>query len=110
MGWFRRNKRVTTSFALLALAMHFTLTFGHSHVEHLINPAISMVSGPASADSSVEVLPTVSRTSHGLPARPSKSSDWDDYCALCANIDLASSLLSELLSNVGDGRDQAAAV
>jgi len=93
MGWFRRNIRVITPFALVVLAMHFALTFGHPHVERLINPAISILSGPGSAYSSVEALPAVYGTSHGLPARPSKSSDGH-YCAICANIDLASSLLS----------------
>jgi hypothetical protein len=92
MGWFRRNIRVTTSFALLVLAMHFALTFGHPHVESLINPAISILSGPGSADSSIEALSPVDGTSHGPPARPSKSSD-SHYCAICANIDLAGSLL-----------------
>jgi hypothetical protein len=94
MGWFRRNIRVTTSFALLVLAMHFALTFGHPHGERLINSAISIVSGPGSADSSIEALLAVYGTSHGLPARPSKTSDPGDFCAICANIDLASSLLS----------------
>jgi hypothetical protein len=94
MGWFRHNIRVTTSFALLVLAMHFALTFGHPHGERLIIPAISIVSGPDSADSSIEALPAVYGTSHGLPIGPSKTSDSGDYCAICANIDLASSLLS----------------
>jgi hypothetical protein len=92
MGWLRRNIRVTTSFALLVLAMHFALTFGHPHVESLINPAVSILSGPGSADSSIEALPSIDGNSHGLPARPSKNSD-SHYCAICANIDLASSLL-----------------
>lgn len=91
MGWFRRNIRVTTSFALLVLAIHFASTFGHPHMERLINPAISILSGSGSADSSIKALPAV--TSHGLPARPSKSADCH-YCAICANIDLAGSLLS----------------
>jgi hypothetical protein len=82
--------RLATSLALIALTMHFTLAFGHTHVEGLINFAISIVSGPGSADSSVGALPA----SHGLPAGPSKSSDQDDYCAICANINLASSLLT----------------
>jgi hypothetical protein len=67
MGWFRRNIRVTTSFALLVLAIHFALTFGHPHVESLINRAISILSGPGSADSSIEALPPVDGTSHGPP-------------------------------------------
>jgi hypothetical protein len=91
MGWFRRNIRIATSFALLVLAIHFALTFGHPHVERPINPVISILSGPGSADSSIE--PAVYRTSRDLPARPSKGSECH-YCAICANIDLASSLLS----------------
>jgi hypothetical protein len=91
MGWFRRNIRIATSFALLVLAIHFALTFGHPRVERPINPAISILFGPGSADSSIEALPAV--TSHGLPARPSKNSDRH-YCDICANIDLASSLLA----------------
>jgi hypothetical protein len=72
--------------------MQFALAFGHPHVERLINPAIWILSGLSSTDSSIEALPAVYGTSHGLPARPSKSSD-SHYCAICANIDLASSLL-----------------
>jgi hypothetical protein len=94
MGWFRRNIRVTTSFALLVLVMHFALTFGHPHGERVINTAISILSAPGLADSSIEALPAVYGSSHGLPLGPSKSSDSGDYCAVCANIDLASSLLS----------------
>ena len=93
MDWFRRNRRVTTSFALLVLAMHLAFTFGHPHVERLVNPAISIGSGPGLAHSSIETWPAVYGTSQGLPAGPSKSSDSNDYCAICANIDLASSLL-----------------
>jgi hypothetical protein len=67
MGWFRRNMRIATSFALLVLAIHFALTFGHPLVERPINPAISSFSGPGSADSSIEALPPVDGTSHGPP-------------------------------------------
>lgn len=91
MGWFRRNIRIATSFALLVLAIHFALTFGHPRVERPINPAVSILSGASSADSSIE--PAVYGTSHGLPACPSKSSECH-YCVICANIDLVSSLFS----------------
>jgi hypothetical protein len=91
MGWFRRNIRVTTSFALLVLAMHFALTFGHPHGARMINSPISIA---GSVVSSIEALPAVYGISHGLPAPPSKTSDPGDFCAICANIDLASSLLS----------------
>jgi hypothetical protein len=94
MGWLRRNIRIATSFALLVLAIHFALMFGHPLVERPINSAISSFSGPGSADSSIEALPPVDGTSHSLPVGPSKTSDPRDYCAICANIDLASSLLS----------------
>jgi hypothetical protein len=92
MGWFRHNIRVTTSFALLVLATHFALTFGHPHVERVINPAISILSEPGSA--------APYGTSQGVPLGPSKSSDSGDYCAICANIDLASSLLSPAMPSL----------
>jgi len=87
MRWFRRYIRLTTSFALFALMMHFALTFGHVHFEGLINTADAMASLAARAAPPSAALPA-------FPAGPSKTSKLRDYCAICASIQLADSLVS----------------
>jgi hypothetical protein len=87
MRWFRRNMRLATSFALFALMMHFALTFGHVHFEAFINTADATATLTGRVAPSSAALPT-------LPAGPSKNSKLRDYCAICASIQLADSLLS----------------
>jgi hypothetical protein len=87
MRWFRRNIRLTRSFALFALMMHFALTFGHVHFETFINVADAAAALTGQGAPSGAALPA-------LPAGPSKNAKLRDYCAICASIQLADSLLS----------------
>jgi hypothetical protein len=86
MRWFRRNMRLATPFALFALMMHFALTFGHVHFAGFIN-----------ADDATAALVGAAPSTAALPAAPagsSKNSKLRDYCAICASIQLADSLLA----------------
>jgi hypothetical protein len=86
MRWFRRNIRLATSFALFALTMHFALTFGHVHFAGFLN-ADEATTALVGAAPSTTALP-------GAPAGNSKNSKLRDYCAICASIQLADSLLA----------------
>jgi hypothetical protein len=83
MGWFRSNRRIGGGLALIALLIHFALSFGHLHV------ATSGSGGTALA--SAERVVSVP----DAPAQPSTHSGLADPCAICANIHLVASLLVE---------------
>jgi hypothetical protein len=86
MGWFRSNRRIGSGLALIALVIHFALSFGHLHVAKFGNavaPALAS-SGQAGAAG----LPDA-------PASPSTHPGLADHCAICANVNLVVSLLVE---------------
>jgi hypothetical protein len=78
MRWVRTIRRCGSWLALAALALQIVLSFGHLHLEKLR-------SGPAAA--------TVADSKAPAP-QPSPSqhptNDADDYCAICATINLTS--------------------
>src|SRR5215510_3555364 len=76
MGWFRSNRCIGSGLALVALVIHFALSFGHLHVATFEN---------ATAAANVP----------DAPADPSTDPGLADPCAICANIHLAASLLLE---------------
>jgi len=84
MGWFRSNRRIGSGLALVALVIHFVLSFGHLHVATFENvtAAALVYSEPAAS------VPDA-------PANPSSHPGLADPCAICANIHLAVSLLVE---------------
>jgi hypothetical protein len=82
MRWVRRHERVGRWVALFALALQLTLSFGHVHLD---NTAPS----PASVAS---VLPSQA-ASGDAPSDPDRHSAGHDFCAICATISLASTLL-----------------
>jgi hypothetical protein len=86
MGWFRSNRRVGSGLALIALVIHFALSFGHLHIAKYRN---AFAPGPALADQ----VGTASVPD--APAGPSTHPGLADPCAVCANIHLAASLLVE---------------
>jgi hypothetical protein len=79
MRWFRTNVRSSAWCALLIMALQLALTFGHVHL-HIssVVPAPLAVRLPAP-------LPDASPS----PTTP-KPPATDDYCALCALIQMAS--------------------
>jgi hypothetical protein len=94
MRWFRSHRLKVASLALFALACQFVLSFGHVHINRFgggsINWAMAAAAGKAVATAPGKVrladLPTSPR-----PKNPDRLAD--DFCAICANIDLAGALV-----------------
>jgi len=80
MGWFRRRMRLGSHLALLALAIQLVLTFSHVHLEGL--PAAQKYSESAALHDS------------GDSTLKSPAAHYDPFCAVCALLQLAGSLVS----------------
>jgi hypothetical protein len=85
MSWFRSNRGGVAWLAFFALACQFVLAFGHVHLGKTGSGAVSWAatidgsgSSPVSSPSSPQKNPT------SIP---------DDFCAICANIGLAGTLV-----------------
>jgi hypothetical protein len=80
MRWFRTNRRFAGTLALLALALQFTLSFGHIHVRDFAGvPGVALAQAqPTAAD----------RTGD-----PGTGHSTDDYCLICATANLAGTLV-----------------
>jgi hypothetical protein len=79
MRWFRTNRRLSGTLALLALALQVTLAFGHVHVRD-----VAGASGAAFSKSRANVNQTSGHnTGHAT----------DDFCLICANIIVASTAM-----------------
>jgi|SRR5262252_8968980 len=87
MGWFRANRGVVAWLAFFALACQLVLSFGHVHV--------GKFSGGSAAWAAVET----GDTSDVPPPSPQKNPIGlaGDFCAVCANISLASTLVLPIL-------------
>jgi hypothetical protein len=88
MGWFRSNRGMVTWLAVFALACQLSLSFGHVHIGKFSGGSAAWAaaeSGDASAD---------------VPASPQKSPTGlaGDFCAICANISLANTLVVPILA------------
>ncbi|ABE63990.1 conserved hypothetical protein [Nitrobacter hamburgensis X14] len=101
MKWFRSNIKHGSRIALLALAIQFVLSFGHHHgAAALAAPAVSAQASDtgktqtkplATKDAAVRNFAKAAATS---PAGPASGHDQDsDYCAVCAVMALASTVL-----------------
>ncbi len=92
MGWFRSNRGKVTWLALFALTCQLVLSFGHIHVGK-----IGVAGAPMTANAAIAV--NSGEDSAGLPPAPLQAPQkkrfgfGDDYCALCASINLANSLV-----------------
>jgi hypothetical protein len=89
MGWFRSNRSIVAWLAFFALACHLLLSFGHVHVGKFSGGSAAWAAaetGDASAD-----VP---------PSSPQKSPTGlaGDFCAICANIGLANTLVVPILA------------
>jgi hypothetical protein len=88
MHWVRAKRRIGAWVALFALSLQLVLSFGHVHVHKVA------LSGPALAGIST------SQVANGAPSDSDRRSGADDYCAICATISLASTLLVPELSRL----------
>ena len=84
MNWFRSNRGRVAWLAFFALACQLVLAFGHVHLGK-VGGSIAWAVAPHTGNGSTEVA---SAPSHGAP-----SGLADDFCAICANISLASTLV-----------------
>ena len=98
MKWFRRRIKTGSRLALFALAVQFVLSFGHFHPIAAVQAAPAVQTGlslldlayigtSATPDLAVQVTGTAPPTRHDNDRHPA------DYCAICAVISLASSML-----------------
>ena len=73
MRWIRCNGRFGSALALAALALQLVLSFGHVHLDAVSrSPVVGAVAGAPRA-----------------PSLPDQQGGGDDYCAICATIQLA---------------------
>jgi hypothetical protein len=89
MSWFRTNRSVAVWLAFFALACHLSFSFGHVHVSQYINTLAS----PAAAqttDAAGDAPP--------LPPPNNPAGLSVDFCAVCANINLAGALILPILA------------
>jgi hypothetical protein len=84
MRWFRSNAGRDAWLALFALACQFVFTFGHVHLTGIGVTDTAAIS--AGAPSSAVGSPT-------SPRQKPPSGLTQDFCALCNNIGLASTLV-----------------
>jgi len=80
MRWFRANRRFSGTLALFALALQFTLAFGHIHLREFAG-----VPGVAAAQTLATTADPTGNNSTGHSA--------DDYCLICATTNLAGTLV-----------------
>jgi hypothetical protein len=97
MRWFRSQKLKLASLALFALTCQFVLSFGHVHLNRFVgqasNWAIAAAAGKAVAAAPGKV------TLADLPTSPREKNPsrlGDDFCAICASIDLAGALVAPI--------------
>jgi hypothetical protein len=77
MHWFRSHVRCGSCIALFALALGLVLTFGHVHLDGLGGHASTRIAASAGT----------ATTGNDVPG------DADDYCARCALVYLAGTLV-----------------
>jgi hypothetical protein len=95
MRWFRSNRGGVAWLAFFALACQLLLSFGHVHVGKFSGGSAAWAAaqtGDAAAD-----VPT---SSPNPPSSPQKSPNGlaGDFCAICANISLAGTLIVPILA------------
>jgi hypothetical protein len=80
MGWVRRSIRVGSWLALFALALQFTLSFGHIHAEDFAPAAGIQITLDSDHDA-------------GTPADPDHHGLGHDDCPICATAALLATLV-----------------
>jgi len=85
LDWFRSNCGKFAWLAFFALACQFALTFGHVHLSTVSVSAAFAISADSASDSA------------GLQSSPTRKAPTgraQDFCAVCSNISLATTLIS----------------
>jgi hypothetical protein len=98
MRWFRSHSFALTSLALFALACQFVLSFGHVHLDR--SAGFSTGRSIAAALGSVIAAPASRVTPADLPTAPREKNPTgagDDFCAICANVNLAGAVVLPFL-------------
>ena len=85
MSWFRSNRGRVMWVALFALACQLALSFGHLHLGKVSFAPIAVAVYAA-------VVVNTAENSPAPPPPPNDSTTGGEFCALCANINLAASL------------------
>jgi hypothetical protein len=94
MRWFRSHRIKVASLALFALTCQFVLSFGHVHLNRFAGNASNWI--VAAAGKAVVGAPG-KITLGDLPSWPRQKNPsglGDDFCAICANINLAGALVA----------------
>jgi hypothetical protein len=94
MRWFQSHRVTVTALALFALTCQFVLSFGHVHLDRFVGNArywsVVAAAGKAAAAPG-QVTPADLPT---WPRQNNPSGLGDDFCAICANINLAGALVA----------------
>jgi hypothetical protein len=91
MGWFRSNRGVVAWLAFFALACQLVLSFGHVHAGQFGRGSSSWASAK-----------TGDSPANGPPSPPQNQPLGlaGDFCAICANISLANTLILPILATI----------
>jgi hypothetical protein len=89
MNWIRSKVRPAAHLALVALALQLVVSFGHVHVDKL--RLVSAASAASAATAATAVVKGDLARKPGVP--PGQHNPDDDFCAICASIALAGSLV-----------------
>jgi hypothetical protein len=85
MGWFRSNRCRVAWLAIFALACQFVLAFGHVHLGKVGGGSDAWAVAAAAGNGSADVPSS--------PPHKNPAGLVDDFCAICASISLASTLV-----------------
>ncbi len=92
MRWFRSHRLNIACLALFALTCQFVLSFGHVHLarfaDNSSNWAVAAAAGKVVAAAPGKI------TLADLPTSPRQKNLGDDFCAICANTNLAGALVA----------------
>ncbi|MEH2478003.1 hypothetical protein V1282_001360 [Nitrobacteraceae bacterium AZCC 2146] len=91
MKWFRRHIRHGSRLALFALAVQMVLSFGHFHPIEVVQAAGLRADVASPATPAVASKAAVSSPQQRPPSHP--GSDSNDYCEICADLELAGTAL-----------------
>lgn len=89
MGWFRANRSLLTWLAFFALACQLLLSFGHLHLGKFSGGSAEWAAAQTADASTNESLLLPQKNPTGLAG---------DFCAICANINLAGSVVLPILA------------
>ncbi|MGJ4945290.1 DUF2946 family protein [Bradyrhizobium sp. HKCCYLS1011] len=91
MSWFRTNIRAASLLALFALAVQFTLSFGHNHWPAARTSPTSVVA--ALSDAAVPAAGDRQLTTDQDPSKQDRDQQPADACAICAVVAMAQAML-----------------